>query len=64
MDYKFRLFKNLEDYYKKYDLFVRLEHIPFLKNVCINLGIKIISMNDLFFKISVMLTNKLINFIM
>ena len=63
-EYKLKLFKSIKTYYKKYDLFIRLEHIPLLENICINLGIKIISMNEFFFKITAIQSKKLINLIM
>ena len=50
-DNKLNLFGKFKKYYKRYDIFVRLYHIPLIQNILINLGIKFISLNDFSFKI-------------
>ncbi len=48
---KLKLLNSFKSNYKQYPLFIRLEHIPLLQNIFINLGIKIISKNNFCFKI-------------
>lgn len=50
-DNKLKLFRNFKKYYKRYDISVRLYHIPLIQNILINLGIKFISLNDFCFKV-------------
>lgn len=57
LDLKLRFFRDFKSHYKKYPLFIRLEHIPLIQNLLINIGIKFISLNDNFFKLLVYLIN-------
>ena len=57
LDYKMKLFKDLKTHYKSFNLFLRLEHIPLLQNILINLGIKFFSLNDFFFKFFIKVAN-------
>ena len=58
IEYKLKIYQEFEKYYKRFNFFTRLEHIPFLQNILINLGIKFLSLNNNFFKISMKLSNK------
>ncbi len=48
---KLSFFKNFKKYYARFSLFTRLEHIPLVLNIFINLGIKLMSSSDFALKL-------------
>ena len=57
IELKLSFLRDFKIHYKKYSLFIRLEHIPLIQNLLINIGIKFISLNDNFFKLLDFLIN-------
>lgn len=50
-EYKLKIFKELEEYYKKYNLFLRLENVSLIKNILMNVFMKFIGFNEICFKL-------------
>ena len=58
---KLRFFKDFKKHYKRFSLFTRLEHIPLVFNIFINLGIKLMSLSDFTFKLVLKIAGLIFN---
>lgn len=60
-EYRLKIFKNLQPYYKRYKLTSRIYMIPLALNIFVNLGAKFMSFNETTFKIMVKLAKAIYN---